>query len=73
MFAFLRSLVNAFLGKVPGKAGRDDTGTRMWRNADFSDDCRGLVGTDREPLPAVDPLEELDRLLRDDRRSGPSG
>ena len=33
----LRSLVNAILGKVPGKASRLDTATRMAMDADFSD------------------------------------
>jgi hypothetical protein len=33
---WLRSLVNAFLGKVPGKTSRLDTATRMMIDADFS-------------------------------------
>jgi hypothetical protein len=32
---WLRSLVNAFLGKVPGKTSRVDTATRMMIDADF--------------------------------------
>ena len=32
----LRSLVNAILGKVPGKTNRLDTATRMAMDADFS-------------------------------------
>ena len=32
----LRSVVNAFLGKVPGKTSRLDTATRMMIDADFS-------------------------------------
>jgi hypothetical protein len=32
----LRSLVNAILGKVPGKTSRPDTATRMAIDADFS-------------------------------------
>jgi hypothetical protein len=39
--ARLRSLVNAILGKVPGKTSRLDTATRMAMDADLSDcmDC----------------------------------
>jgi hypothetical protein len=33
---WLHSLVNAFLGKVPGKTSRLDTATRMIIDADFS-------------------------------------
>ena len=36
MPTWLRSLVNAFLGRVPGKASRVDTATRMMIDADFS-------------------------------------
>jgi hypothetical protein len=36
MPTWLRSLVNAFLGKVPGKTSRLDTATRMMIDADFS-------------------------------------
>jgi hypothetical protein len=36
MPTWLRSLVNAFLGKVPGKTSRPDTATRMMIDADFS-------------------------------------
>jgi hypothetical protein len=46
MPTWLRSLVNAFLGKVQGKTGRLDTATRMMIDADFS--------LDRE-LPREDP------------------
>jgi len=35
--ARLRSLVNAILGKVPGKISRLDTATRMAMDADLSD------------------------------------
>ena len=34
---WLRSLVNAVLGKVPGKTSRPDTATRMAMDADLSD------------------------------------
>ena len=37
MRTWLCSLVNAILGKVPGKTGRLDTATRMAMDADFSD------------------------------------
>jgi hypothetical protein len=36
MPTWLRSLVNAFLGKVPGKTSWLDTATRMMIDADFS-------------------------------------
>jgi hypothetical protein len=36
MRTWLRSLVNAFLGKVPGKTSRLDTATRMMIDANFS-------------------------------------
>ena len=35
MRSWLRFLVNAVLGKVPGKTGRPDTATRMAMDADF--------------------------------------
>jgi hypothetical protein len=40
MRTWLRSLVNAIVGKVPGKNSRLDTATRMAMDADFSN-CRG--------------------------------
>ena len=43
MPTWLRSRVNAFLGKVPGKTSRADTATRMAMDADFSD-CREPAG-----------------------------
>jgi hypothetical protein len=36
MRTWLRSVVNAILGKVPGKTSRLDTTTRMMIDADFS-------------------------------------
>jgi hypothetical protein len=36
MPTWLRSLVDAFLGKVPGQISRLDTATRMMIDADFS-------------------------------------
>ena len=36
MPTWLHSLVDAFLGKVPGKISRLDTATRMMIDADFS-------------------------------------
>ena len=49
MPTWLRSVVNAFLGKVPGKTSRLDTATRMMIDADFS------LGRElpRETRPAV--------------------
>ena len=62
---WLRSLTNAILGKVPGKLDRLDTATRMAMDADFSDrgDYR-RARIIREPMPDVDPLEELERITR---------
>ena len=37
MWTWLRSVVDAILGRVPGKVGRLDTATRMAMDADFSD------------------------------------
>ena len=45
MPTWLRSVVNAISGKVPGKTSRPDTATRMAMDADFSDR--------REPTPRV--------------------
>ncbi len=63
MWNKLRSAVEAILGKVPGKPGRFDTETRMWLDADFGD-RRQLATPVREPMPKVDQLEELERILR---------
>jgi hypothetical protein len=73
MPTWLRSLVNAILGKVPGKTSRVDTATRMMIDADFSD-CHDSMprrlrrrrGRDDGQLVKptgssadIDPLEEL--------------
>jgi hypothetical protein len=71
MRTWLRSLVNAVLGKVPGKTSRPDTATRMAMDADFSP---------REPAPPglrrwrerddghlvkpVDALADIEGLIR---------
>ena len=36
MWTWLSALANAFLGRVPGEAGRLDTATRMAMDADFT-------------------------------------
>ncbi len=57
MRAWLRSVVNAFLGKVPGKTSRLDTATRMALDADFSDR--------REPLTRPpEPMRKADRVAK---------
>jgi hypothetical protein len=77
--ARLRSLVNAILGKVPGKTSRLDTATRMAMDADLSD-CREsmphglrlrrerddghLVKPTGSPAD-IDPLEELIRVVNE--------
>jgi hypothetical protein len=63
-FPSLRALIDTFLGRVPGKTGRDDTATRMARDADFGD--RGERSTQaREPLRKVDLVAELNRIRRE--------
>jgi hypothetical protein len=60
---WLRSLVNAFLGKVPGKTGRLDTATRMMINADF-----GLRhGLPRETPPTLIRTPVNKRGLKDQK------
>jgi hypothetical protein len=49
MPTWLRSLVNAILGKVPGKTSRLDTATRMMIDADFIL-SRELPGETRPPV-----------------------
>jgi hypothetical protein len=62
MGTWLRSLVDVFLGKTPGKPIRLDTPTRMAMDADFND--RGEPTTPaREPYRKVDQMAELDRIL----------
>ena len=62
----LRSSTNAILGKVPGKPDRLDTATRMAMDADFGDQGGERdVRVDQEPMPMVDPLEELERVPRE--------
>ena len=76
MQAWLRSVVDAILGKLPGKTGRLDTATRMAMDADFSDrhepvpqprwrkrDDQHLFKS-AAPLP-VDPLDELIRVVNE--------
>ena len=73
MRAWLRSVVGAILGRVPGKTGRPDTATRMAMDADLSyrrnrspswrerddQDLRKTPG----PLADIDLLEELIRIV----------
>jgi hypothetical protein len=77
MPTWLRSLVNAFLGKVPGKTSRLDTATRMAMDADFSDRQESMphgLRSRRErddghlvkPTGSsadLDPVEELIRVV----------
>ena len=56
-FPWLRALIDAFLGRVPGKTGRDDTATRIARDADFRG--RGEPSAQvHEPLRKVDLIAE---------------
>jgi hypothetical protein len=77
MRIWLRSLVNAILGKVPGKTSRLDTATRMAMDADFNDlqesmshglrrrrerDDGHLVKPTGSSAD-IDPIEELIRVV----------
>jgi hypothetical protein len=53
MWAWPRSVVNAILGKVPGKTGRLDTATRKAADTDFSD-------RDKPRPPALPRTRERD-------------
>jgi hypothetical protein len=78
MPTWLRLVVNAISGKVPGKTSRPDTATRMAMDADFSDrreptpqgELRGRERDDGHlvkpdgPLVDVDPLE-LIRVIKE--------
>ncbi len=67
MLSTLRSLVNAILGKVPGKPDRLDTATRMAMDADFTAkpkaEPKGKSQRDEREAPKVDPIEELRRIV----------
>ena len=80
MPTWLRSLVNAVLGKLPGKTSRPDTATRMMIDADFSDRQESMphgLRRQRErddghlvkptgPSADMDPLdEELIRVVNE--------
>jgi hypothetical protein len=60
---WLRSLVNAFLGKVPGKTSRLDTATRMMIDSDFS----LRHGLPRETPPTLIRTPVNKRDLKDQR------
>jgi hypothetical protein len=61
----LRSLAYVMVGKVPGKPDRLDTATRMAMDADLRNEIDSPDKPANEPLPDVDPLEELERILRE--------
>jgi hypothetical protein len=79
MRVWLRSVVNAILGLVPGKTGRLDTATRMAMDADFSDrkvstppELRhwrerddGHLIKSADPLADINLLEELIRIVNE--------
>jgi hypothetical protein len=58
MRTWLRSVVDAFLGKVPGKTSRLDTATLMAMDADFSDRSESTPPGNAN----IDLLEELARI-----------
>jgi hypothetical protein len=70
MRTWLRSAVNAVLGKVPGKTGRLDTATRMAMDADFSDrrePRRSASSRQREYGHLIQPIgspADIDELIR---------
>jgi hypothetical protein len=59
--SWLRSLVNAVLGKVPGKTSRLDTATRMAVDADFSYRREPTSGARRK----FDQTAEPKRILKE--------
>ena len=62
MPAWLRTIVCAILGSVPGKSGPLNTARRMSmddRDGEGRRDKRGI----RQPVPDADPLQELQRIL----------
>ena len=77
MRTWLRSLLNAILGKVPGKTSRPDTATRMAMDADLCDRQESMphgLRRRRErddghlvkptgPSAEIDPVEELIRVV----------
>jgi hypothetical protein len=76
MRTWLRSVLNAILGKVPGKTSRPDTATRMAMDADLSDRQESPHGLRRrrerddghlvKPTGSsadIDPVEELIRVV----------
>jgi len=67
MWTWVQSISDAILGRVPGKPGRYDTATRMAMDADFSDRGERRRVKRERPAANVDPLEELQRLSRDEK------
>jgi hypothetical protein len=76
MLTSLRSLIDAALGKVPGKPDRLDTATRMAQDADFTgrgepaiphrESQRKRTRT-RKPQREIDTLDELERILGEEK------
>ena len=66
MLSTLRSLVNAILGKVPGKPDRLDTATRMAMDADFTAkpkaEPKGKSQRDEREAPKFTGLRNFTRL-----------
>jgi hypothetical protein len=64
MFAFAGRVLDAILGRVPGKPGRYDTATRMAMDADFRRPS-ATRGESRAVNGNVDSLREIERLTRE--------
>jgi hypothetical protein len=73
---WLRSVINAILGKVPGKSSWPDTATRMAMDADFSDRYESMpAGLRRwrerddghlvKPARPLTAIEELARIVNE--------
>ena len=60
-FPWLRALIAAFLGRVPGKPGRDDTATRVARDADFRGRGEPSNPSARALCVKVDLIAEIER------------
>jgi hypothetical protein len=74
MRTWRRSVINAILGKVPGKTSRPDTATRMATDADFSDRHKSMPAGLRRwrerddghlVKPALADIEELVRIVNE--------
>ena len=69
MVSWLRALADAILGKTR-KPDRLDTATHMAMEADFSE-RRDPVKSAPDPVPKVDPIDELLRIINEPGKDPP--